>query len=331
MTTLLKSPTETTLLVVDDMPDNLRLIAQILESEGYLVRKALNGKIALQGVYRHPPDLILLDIKMPQMSGYDVCKELKASPQTAHIPIIFISGLEQIQDKVLAFEIGGSDYITKPFQDPEILMRVKNQLLLHQQQQELERQRQQLTEQNQQLEQEIKVRLTIEAEVKRLATTDDLTGLLNRRGFNLLATQQFKIAQRAHASCWLLFADIDGLKRVNDELGHAAGDQMIVDAAHILRHTFRQADILARLGGDEFVVFITVCDLNTEEFKARLQANIDTFNQEQTRPYLISISFALVECSGDQKMTLDDLIQQSDSLMYEQKRCKKLSSVQHHC
>lgn len=328
MITLLKSPAETTLLIVDDTPDNLRLIARILESEGYLVRKALNGNMALQGAFRHPPDLILLDIKMPQMSGYDVCKELKASPQTAHIPIIFISALDQIQDKMLAFEMGGSDYIAKPFQEQEIVMRVKNQLLIQQQQQELEKQRQQLIEQNHQLEQEIQERLKVEAEVERLAITDALTGLLNRRGFSLLATQQFKIAQRTRTSCCLLFADLDGLKTINDELGHAAGDQMIKDAAQILRGTFRQTDILARLGGDEFVVFSPDCDRETETFQTRLQLNIDTYNQMQTRPSPISISFALVECPSHASMALEDLIQQADHLMYEQKRRKKLSPIE---
>jgi diguanylate cyclase (GGDEF)-like protein len=323
MTTLLKPPTELTLLIVDDTPDNLRLIARILETQGYIVRKALNGKMAFQGALRQPPDLILLDINMPQMSGYEVCQKLKATPQTAHIPIIFISALDRIQDKVLAFETGGSDYIAKPFQEQEILMRVKNQLLIHQQQQELDKQHQQLVAKNQHLQQEIRERQKAEAEVKRLAITDDLTGLLNRRGFHLLATQQLKIAQRAKLNCCLLFADLDGLKTVNDTLGHAAGDQMIQDTAYLLRDTFRQTDILARLGGDEFVVFIPACDRETEEFQTRLHANIDDFNQSQTRPHAISISFALVAYFSQGHTTLEDLMQEADRLMYAQKRRKK--------
>lgn len=326
MTSPLKPPAETTLLIVDDTPDNLRLIAKILESEGYVVRKALNGKMALQGALRQPPDLILLDITMPHINGYDVCRQLKAAPQTAPIPIIFISALNQIQDKVLAFETGGSDYITKPFQDQEILMRVKNQLLIQQQQQELETQRQLLVTKNRQLEQEVQERLKAEAEVQRLAITDELTGLLNRRGFSLMATQQLTIAQRTQATCCLLFADVDGLKTINDTLGHAMGDQLIVDTAHILRQTFRQADILARLGGDEFLVFMPICDLITTEFQSRLQANLATFNQTQERPYAIALSFAFVECPGPALTTLADLMQQADSLMYEHKKRKQRSS-----
>ncbi|RZM81915.1 GGDEF domain-containing response regulator [Leptolyngbya iicbica] len=328
MTTLLKPPSEITLLIVDDTADNLRLIARILETQGYIVRKALNGKMALQGVLRQPPDLILLDINMPEMSGYEVCRALKGNPKTAHIPIIFISALDQIQDKVLAFETGGSDYITKPFQEQEILMRVKNQLLIQQQQQAIDLQRQQLAAKNEQLKQEIQERQKAEAEVQRLAITDELTSLLNRRGFHLLATQQLKLAQRATSHGYLLFADLDGLKTINDTLGHAAGDQMIQDTAQILRDTFRQTDILARLGGDEFVVLIPACDRESAELQSRLQTHIDAFNQTQTRPYSIAMSFAFVECLKHQQASLETLIQYADDLMYQQKRRKK-AAVQH--
>lgn len=157
------NPSSITILVVDDNADNLRLLTRILESHNYKVRKALNGKMALQGVYRHPPNLILLDINMPEMNGYEVCQQLKASVETANIPVIFISALNQDQDKVRAFELGGQDYITKPFRELEILARIKNQLLIQQHQQ-------QLACQNQQLEQAIQERQKAEAEVRQLNT-----------------------------------------------------------------------------------------------------------------------------------------------------------------
>ena len=161
MSNLLKAPSETNILIVDDNPNNLRLLAKILELQGYIVRKSLSGKMALQAVHRHPPDLILLDINMPEMNGYDVCQKLKASQITNHIPIIFISALDQVNDKVRAFELGAQDYISKPFQELEVLARIKNQLLIQQQQQLL-------LEQNQQLEQEVKERQLAEAEVRKL-------------------------------------------------------------------------------------------------------------------------------------------------------------------
>ncbi len=236
---------------MDDTPDNLRLLTKILESEGYIIRKSLNGRMALQAAYRYPPDLILLDIFMPEMNGYEVCKQLKASKITDQIPIIFISALDQISYKIEAFELGGQDYIIKPFQELEVVMRVRNQLLIKQQYQ-------QLFEQNQRLEDEIQKRLKAETEVRQLSLTDELTGLYNRRGFFLLGNQQFKTAQRTQMFCCLLFADLDGLKQINDSLGHEIGDKFLIDTAQLLKQTFRESDIIARLGGDEFVILLSV-------------------------------------------------------------------------
>ncbi len=116
------------ILIVDDIPDNIRLLAKILSDRGYEVGKARNGQMALMSVKTDPPDLILLDINMPQMNGYEVCQHLKSDEQTKNIPVIFISALDEVWDKVKAFNVGGVDYITKPFHDEEVLARVANQL-----------------------------------------------------------------------------------------------------------------------------------------------------------------------------------------------------------
>ncbi|MEG5015460.1 MULTISPECIES: diguanylate cyclase [unclassified Microcoleus] len=321
MTALFKLVAQTHILIVDDTPDNLRLLAKILESQGYIVRKALNGRMALQGVHRDPPSLILLDINMPEMNGYEVCQKLKASEASAQIPVIFISALERLENKVRAFELGGVDYITKPFQEQEVLMRVKNQLLIQQQ-------RQQLLEQNQRLEHEIQERLRAEAEVRQLSVTDELTGLYNRRGFFLLADQQLKIARRTQTSYFILFADLDGLKKINDTLGHEMGDRVIVDAAQILKQTFREADIVARLGGDEFALFIpNFSGDSSTNFHARLQDNIDRFNQQSERAY-ISISLGVQFGDLNNEVLLEQLLAKADKLMYEHKRTKRCFNPQ---
>lgn len=126
------------ILVVDDTPANLRLLAGILAKQGYVVRPARNGDMALSSARSAPPDLILLDIMMPKMDGYQVCEQLKADEQTRDIPVIFISALNEILDKVKAFSAGGVDYITKPFQVPEVLARVKTHLVLRHLQKRLE-------------------------------------------------------------------------------------------------------------------------------------------------------------------------------------------------
>ncbi len=122
--------TERVILIVDDLPDNLRVLSAALSGQGFQIRCAKSGAIALMAAETTSPDLILLDIKMPEMDGYEVCQRLKASAATCDIPIIFLSALDDVFDKVKAFNIGGADYITKPFQVEEVLIRVKHQLSL---------------------------------------------------------------------------------------------------------------------------------------------------------------------------------------------------------
>ena len=143
------------ILIVDDTPDNLRLLSAMLSDQGYKVRSAINGQMALMGVKASPPDLILLDINMPDMNGYEVCSSLKATEATRQIPVIFISALGEVLDKVKAFSVGGVDYITKPFQLEEVLARIETHLTIRNLQK-------QLTEQNVRLRQEVSVRLQAE-------------------------------------------------------------------------------------------------------------------------------------------------------------------------
>lgn len=149
------SATKGDILVVDDIPENLHLLYTMLTESGYEVRRVINGKLALSAVETDPPELILLDIMMPGMDGYEVCRRLKASPQTQDIPIIFISAKGEVFDKVKAFELGGVDYITKPFQVEEVIARIENQLTII-------RQQQQLKTQNLHLQQEVRTRLARE-------------------------------------------------------------------------------------------------------------------------------------------------------------------------
>ncbi|MDX2272141.1 MAG: hybrid sensor histidine kinase/response regulator [Cyanobacteriota bacterium] len=136
--------TPANILIVDDTPDNLSILSSILNQHGYKVRPALRGDLALKAAQALPPDLILLDINMPQMSGYEVCRQLKGNPQTSGIPIIFISALDDANDKVKAFDLGGIDYITKPFQIEEVLARIELHLTLSQQRQQLIKQKQEI-------------------------------------------------------------------------------------------------------------------------------------------------------------------------------------------
>lgn len=245
------------ILVVDDKPDNLRLLSTMLTEQGYKVRKVISGELALKACQIMPPDLILLDINMPNMNGYMVCQKLKSSSETQDIPVIFISALDDVLDKVEAFAYGGADYITKPFEIQEVLARVKNQLTIRQLQKKLQLQ-------NDLLSQEIKERQRAEAELQkanqelhRLATLDGLTQVANRRCFEEYFNLEWRRLQREKAPLSFILCDVDYFKFYNDTYGHLAGDSCLKQIAQAINDTLkRPADLVARYGGEEFAIIL---------------------------------------------------------------------------
>jgi two-component system, sensor histidine kinase and response regulator len=202
------------ILIVDDTPENLRLLSSTLAERGYKVRSVINGAMALMGAQSAPPDLIMLDIKMPDMDGYEVCKRLKANDQTREIPVIFISALDEVLDKVKAFSSGGVDYIPKPFHVEEVLARIENQLTIRRLQLQLQTQNQQLqqtqTELSQALEQERSLKQRIEemaaiAERNRIAREihDALGHSLTALNVQLQAVASFLRSDPAKAQTFL--------------------------------------------------------------------------------------------------------------------------------
>jgi PAS domain S-box-containing protein len=181
------STVERNILVVDDKPANLRLLARLLSTD-YTVRLALSGELALKSIHNQLPDLILLDIRMPEMNGYEVCRRLKANPATCDIPIIFLSALHDAADKVKGFEVGGVDYITKPFQGEEVSARVRHQLHLRRLQQQLQAQQSELLTQNQHLQREIRDRQATEIRLQR--TTSRLTTLIENLQAGILVEDE---------------------------------------------------------------------------------------------------------------------------------------------
>ena len=141
------------ILIVDDTPNNLRLLEAALTEQGYEVRCVTNGSMALTSARVEPPALILLDIKMPELNGYQVCSSLKAEEQTREIPVIFLSALDEVFDKIRAFAVGGVDYITKPFQLEEVLARIENQQTIRRHQKQLQNLNEKLSQSNRELEQ----------------------------------------------------------------------------------------------------------------------------------------------------------------------------------
>jgi diguanylate cyclase (GGDEF)-like protein len=256
------------ILIVDDTPMNLRYLTRILTEQGFQVRKALNGQMALTACQTTLPDLILLDIMMPEMDGYEVCQHLKADEKTCKIPVIFLSALDDVLDKVKAFNAGGVDYITKPFQFEEVIIRVQTHLKLRdaeqkisQMNEELEQRvherTQQLEQANAELQREIRERQQLQTQLLHIALHDPLTNLPNRALFMERLAAAFQEA-KDHAGCdfAVLFLDCDRFKVVNDSLGHLVGDELLIAIARRLESMLTSQDILARLGGDEFAILL---------------------------------------------------------------------------
>ncbi|MBI5640629.1 MAG: GGDEF domain-containing protein [Nitrospirae bacterium] len=167
-------------------------------------------------------------------------------------------------------------------------------------------------------------RKKMEEELRALSLTDELTGLYNRRGFFALTEQQLRIANRLKKGIFMLYADLDGLKSVNDSLGHQEGDQMLIETAAALKESFREADIVARIGGDEFVVLpIGTHEVGFDIVSKRLQKNLDIRNELKKIGYTLSLSIGIAHYDPEKPCTIDELLAQADRAMYEQKKKKQ--------
>ncbi len=249
------------ILIVDDVPDNLIVLSTLLSHHGYKVRNVIKGSMAIRVAKSGFPDVIILDINMPEMDGYEVCKILKSDPDTEEIPVIFLTALDEVKNQVKAFQFGGVDYITKPFQIEEILARINNQIQLKNAREEIKQinleLEERVKERTAQLEAEIIERKKAEEKLSFMALHDPLTELPNRTGLMARLQQVFqRVKENPDYVFGLLFLDCDRFKVVNDSLGHLVGDQLLKALAQRLQLCIKSNDIIARFGGDEFVIIL---------------------------------------------------------------------------
>lgn len=310
--------TNADILVVDDQPINLRLLSKLLSRQKYEVRQAINGVMALQAIEVKQPDLILLDIMMPDMDGYEVCSLLKADPKTAKIPVIFLSALDDVFDKVKAFSVGAVDYISKPFQSQEVMARVQHHLSLQAVNKEIIKLNTDLEKQVFERTQELE---KVHAKLLQMALHDELTGLPNRALFMERLKETLKQAQAdPNYRFVVLFLDCDRFKVVNDSLGHSVGDQLLTAVAHRLANALKNVDVFARLGGDEFAILLTkITEINQVINVAEniLKALNHPFKLSKYEIYVnASIGIAL----GDGQYTQPQhILRDADAAMYRAK------------
>ena len=315
-------PTQTDILIVDDVLENIRLLSTILDSNGYPTRKATNGTMALKAVEATLPSLILLDIRMPGLSGYEVCQHLKLNPKTTHIPVIFLSASDDVTDKVEGFRVGGADYITKPFHVEEVLARVKNQLAIITAQQTIHQLNAQLEERVQERTRQLEI---ANSQLSEMAFCDLLTQLPNRALLTKCLQEAMSQQQiNPENQFAVLYLDCDRFKIVNDSLGHQAGDELLIAISHRLKSVLRQEDLLARIGGDEFVVLLT----NLAEPHAATQVAERILNsfissiRLRERDVFISFSIGIV-LEHSTYCDTEELLRDADTAMYQAKASGK--------
>lgn len=238
-------------------------------------------------------DIILLDLLLPDSQGLDTLYQVRE--HAPDVPVVILTALDDRDLAIKAVRHGAQDYLEKSMLNEKLLLRT----LVY----ALERHK------------ALKI-------LEQQTLIDDLTGLLNRRGFLSLAQQQVKIAKRANWESMLLFADLDGLKEINDHFGHSQGDRALKTVAGILKETFRSSDVIARIGGDEFIVLALKASHDSiKAMTARIQERIHDFNS-QNRAYSLSLSFGLARFDPEERAPLEEAIANADRALYEQKRSK---------
>ncbi len=277
-----------TILIVDDAPTNIQILAAVLKND-YKVKVATSGQQCLNIVNTdNNIDLILLDIEMPDMDGYETCRQLKSIKATADIAVIFVTALDGVSDEKAGLQIGAVDYITKPVNPIIVAARVKTHITIKQQRDEL----------------------------TRMATHDQLTGLYNRHYLLDVTYQKIARAKRHKDNLSLLMLDIDHFKLVNDNHGHQKGDLVLREIAQLLNEISRSEDVVARFGGEEFIILLEHCDIECALDKAEnIRRHVEKLNPEGIK---ITISIGLSELDLANE-SFNELLKQADDALYKAK------------
>ena len=294
------NPEEFLVLVVDDVVKNLQVIGYMLDDVGYATTFASSGPQALERIRTAQPDLILLDLMMPGMSGLEVCEQLRTDLDLRRIPVIFLTVSHEKEHVLQAFECGAVDYVTKPFNAPELLARVRTHLELKHTRDELEKALQ---------------------ELEQLAITDPLTGISNRRHLLRLTAQEGERARRHARPFSILMLDIDHFKRINDTHGHTVGDHALLVMAQAVMDSLRREDCFGRLGGEEFVALLPETEIQAAvEVGDRIRCRIaDLVIPVEAHQLSMTVSIGVSTYRFDDT-AIEMVLQRADEALYRAKR-----------
>lgn len=301
------------ILVVDDDPTNRYCLEGTLRRRGYETASAASGSEALDAVRERHPLLILLDVVLPDRSGMEVCRMLKADPATASIPVIFVTALSEASTIVEGFAAGGSDFITKPFRLAEVIARVNVHVRLHEAESRL-------LAQNREMERLTRQLRSANRELETLSRTDPLTQLLNRRVWEKTAQDAAADSEKRNSPYCIIMIDVDYFKLFNDTQGHQAGDACLRRLADSLSVACRKSDSIGRYGGEEFVVLAP--DTNIQDailLAERIRRTIWTMNIDHpaNRPTCrITASLGVAAAVG---LPWEKTLKQADEALYSAK------------
>jgi diguanylate cyclase (GGDEF)-like protein len=307
----MNEPTSEEILIVDDNPANLAVLSKVLKNAGLKVRVATDGTSAIAQAEYDPPDLILLDVMMEGIDGFETCRQLKVNHKTEHIPVIFITALGDTEDKVKGLSLGAADYITKPFQDLEVLARVRVHL-------QLQLLTQKIIQQNQKLEKANK-------QLQYLVNFDGLTQVGNRRYFDRYIQQEWSRLQRERLPLSLILCDIDYFKNYNDYYGHLVGDDCLKKVARALKTSIkRSSDLVCRYGGEEFAIILPNTPLSGAIEVARsMQEIVRNLNLAHPRSPInsnITLSLGISSQIPSPQSSVKLLINAADVALYDAKK-----------
>lgn len=295
------------ILVVDDHPDNVEIIDARLSSRGYQIETASNGQEALDKVLENPPHLILLDVMMPVMDGFEVSRRIKKDSSLPYIPIILVTARGETEDKVEGLDAGADDYLTKPINFPELEARVRSMLRIKKLQDELDRKNKELETVNQQL--------------RLLSITDGLTGLFNHRHVHELLNEEYGRSKRSGDPLGVAMLDLDRFKQLNDAHGHPTGDVVLHETADMLRENAREVDMVGRYGGEEFIAILPGADEDAAaQFAERVRSAVDEYvYRDGEKEIRMTVSAGVASATASDIGNPDDLIKRADIALYEAK------------